>query len=98
MANTEIINDQDLEGVTGGSDWMHDLANYECKTVCNVITLHGGPSGLAFCKEPNGEQIPGILLQNGEMIRVHRSYRENGWPLAIAPSGQFGYVNPNNVR
>ena len=98
MTDTNKINEQNLENVAGGTDWIHDPANFVWKTVCNVVTYPGTPSGLTFRREPNGEQIPGILLQNGNMVRVHKSYTEGGWPLAIAPDGRYGFVNPNYLR
>jgi len=100
---TEKMNLEQLNEVAGGNDGMnrndsiHNLANFELRTVCNVIH-YDASACLTLRRSPNGEQIPNVGWQNGERILIHRSYREDGWFFAFdRKSGLYGYVNPNNI-
>ena len=101
MAEMKNVNAVELEEVSGGAkkyDYIHDPANFERRTVCNVIH-YDSTACLTLRMEPNGKIIPGVGWQNGEAIYVHKTYREEGWFFALdKKSGKYGYVNPNNVR
>lgn len=96
--NKQAMNEEELEQVAGGAnkDDIHDLNNFVTKTVCNVIH-YDDTACLTLRRSPNGSIIAGVGWQNGDPIRVHRTYRESGWYFAYK-NGLYGYVNPNNVR
>lgn len=96
--NNQELNLDQLDQVAGGNDgtdWIHDLKNFVYRTVINVVH-YDDTACLTMRKSPAGAIIQGVSWQNGDSIRVHKSYREDGWYLAYK-GGIYGYVNPNNV-
>ena len=95
-----LVDDDELDTVAGGGlgkNDIHDLSRFVQRTVCNVIH-YNNTACLTMRKSPGGTIIPGVGWQNGDKIRVHGQYREDGWYFAYDKgTGKFGYVNPNNV-
>ena len=99
-----LLTEDELDAVSGGigSDnhaysRLHDLTYFIQRHVHNVIN-YGSDACLTLRKEPNGTIIPGAGWNNGDPILVHGQYTENGWYFAYhSRTGQFGYVNPNNI-
>lgn len=94
MGDVEKLNDAELEnaaGGAGGQDYVHNLANYVYKTVCNL------PAGtcLVMQSSPGGPAM-GVQYFNGNQIFVHKNFWENGYFLAYQ-NGIYGFVDARYV-
>ena len=99
-----LLTEDELDAVSGGigsdnlaHDSLHDLTYFIQRVVCNVV-MYSPDARLTLRLTPNGRIIPGAGWNNGDPILVHGQYTEEGWYFAYhSRTGQFGYVNPNNV-
>ena len=95
------LGEEELDQVSGGgsfNDSIHDLSKFIYRTVCNVVQ-YDPTAGLTLRSTPGGAIIPGVVWQNGDHILVHAEYKEDYWCFAYdRRSGNFGYVNSNNLR
>ena len=88
-----VLNNEDLEGVAGGSssqDIKYNLNYYAYKTV-------SVPMGtLLVMQEKPGGEFMSTYYSNGESILVNMRYAKNGYLLAYK-NGVYGYVDMNYV-
>jgi len=83
-----------ISGGVAGQDPRYDLSLFIPKTVC----LTDPRACLTLRKDPGGEIIPRAGWRNGDRILVHGQYTLGGWYFAYDKgSGNYGFVNPDNV-
>ena len=99
MTDTNKINGQELENVTGGNDglvngsWVygtvHGVIHYD-STAC--LTLRNAPDGAVMYTDAG----KAMGWQNGDTIAVQPSSRTGNW-IRANYGGCFGWVNTNYV-